>query len=79
MLAKTKQNKGSNDTFDAGIDYQYYDNRARNLRSEAAWGWLKGLFTEQHFSLIKIRNSVFDQVESMLDSIRCRLRPCPQV
>jgi len=35
------------ETKSGSIDYQYYDQRARNIRSESVWELLKGFFTDK--------------------------------
>ena len=35
------------ETNSGSIDYQYYDQRARNIRSESVWKLLKGYFSDK--------------------------------
>ena len=78
MPDSTIEIQGLNETSTISIDYRHYDERARNLRSEAAWEFLHGLFSEKKSSSVN-RLSLSDWMEATLSGIRCRLRPCPQV
>ena len=40
-------------TSTGSIDYQYYDQRARSIRSESAWKLLKSFFTDKKTSPIE--------------------------
>ena len=52
-MAKIKPIKsGYAGTSNGSIDYQYYDQRARNLRSGSVWKLLKGFFTDKKNSRI---------------------------
>ena len=74
MLDATQKKYGLKGTEYAGINYQYFDERARTLRSEAVWKLLKSGFSDKKFS----SESFIDQADSMLDRVRCKFRPCPQ-
>ncbi len=78
MLDTTQYKQGFNQTFSSGIDYRFYDDRARSLRSEAAWGFLHGLFTQKKTSSMN-KPGLAEWMESAFLSIRCRFRPCPQI
>ena len=44
---------GYNETSTGSIDYEYYDQRARNIRSESVWSLLKSIFTDKKISRIE--------------------------
>ena len=41
-----------NETNTGSIDYEYYDQRARSIRSESVWSLLKGFFSDKKNSRI---------------------------
>lgn len=77
MLDSNQDQQVIKEFFNTDIDYQFYHDRARSLRSEAAWGFLHGLFTQQKTSSMK-RQGLNDWMETAVAGIRCRIRPCPQ-
>lgn len=44
---------GYKETNTGSIDYQYYDQRARNIRSESVWSLFKGIFSDKKISRIE--------------------------
>ena len=44
---------GYNETSSGSIDYQYYDEQARNIRSESVWNLLKGIFSDKKNSRVE--------------------------
>ena len=44
---------GYKETSTGSIDYHYYDQRARNIRSESVWSLFKGIFSDKKISRIK--------------------------
>lgn len=51
-----KTENGYAKTSSGSINYQHYDNRARNIRSESVWKLVKNLFTNE-------KPSSFDETE----------------
>ncbi len=44
---------GKKETSTGSIDYEYYDQRARDIRSESVWKLLKGFFTDKKNSRVE--------------------------
>ncbi len=78
MLDHTRKEPALIEELNTQIDYRYYDERARSLRSEAAWGFLKGLFPEKKTSSVKIPDRGSSMMASVLAVMRCKYRPCVQ-
>ena len=78
MLDKTTNKHGFSESLSGGIDYRLYDERARSLRSAAAWGFLQNLFTQKKTSSTN-KPGLVQRMESAFLNIRCKLQPCPQI